>query len=132
MLYRILSKLIQTSNLEGVNYVSIPEDIFRRLLTAAIKSKGLFDERFYLDAYPDVATAITNKQIANGLEHYVATGYYENRLPRRLIVDERFYLQENPDVADAIRKGHLRDAQEHFEAAGLIEGRAPYRDFSLF
>jgi hypothetical protein len=132
MLYRILGKLIEASNSEGVKYVSIPEDIFRRLLAGAIKSKGLFDERFYLEAYPDVASAVRNGQIASGLEHYVATGYYENRLPRKLIVDERFYLQENPDVAEAIRKGRVRDAQEHFDAAGVIEGRAPYRDFSLF
>jgi hypothetical protein len=132
MLYRLLNKLIKRSNSEGVKYVSVPEELFARLLAGAIKGKGVFDERFYLETYSDVASAVRNGQIASGLEHYVVTGYYENRLPKKLIVDERFYLQENRDVADAIRRGQLRNAQEHFETAGFTEGRAPYKDFSVF
>jgi hypothetical protein len=66
------------------------------------------------------------------LDHYLDTGYFENRLPRKLLVDESYYLQQNPDVADAIRKGKLKSAQDHFNNAGFNEGRAPYKDFSLF
>jgi hypothetical protein len=132
MIYRILGKLTKIVDVEGTKYVSIPEDIFRCLLAAAIRQKGLFDEKFYLEMYSDVANAVKNGQIASGLEHYIAAGYFEGRLPKQLMVDERFYLQENPDVADAVKRGQLRDAQEHFEGAGFREGRAPYKGFSVF
>jgi hypothetical protein len=130
--YRNLEKLIKIDRQQGLKYVSIPEDVFRRLLIGAIQNKGAFDERFYLENYPDIVTAIRNRKIRNGLEHYLETGYFENRLPRKLMVDERYYLQENPDVADAIRKGQVKSAQDHFEHAGFSEGRLPYKDFSLF
>jgi hypothetical protein len=137
MIYSVLTKLTKAANDEDTKdnknkYVSIPEDLFRHLLAAAIKQKGLFDEKFYLTTYPDVAKAIKTGDLASGLQHYIATGYFEGRSPKKLIVDERFYLQENPDVADAIRRGQLRNAQEHFEATGFREGRAPYRGFSVF
>jgi hypothetical protein len=127
----IKNDLQYESNYES-KYVSIPVDIFRRLLAGAIQNKGVFDERFYLENYPDIAVAVRSRKIKNGLEHYLETGYFENRMPRKLIVDERYYLQENLDVADAIKKGQVKSAQEHFEHAGFNEGRLPYKEFSLF
>jgi hypothetical protein len=132
MIYSILTKLTKAVDVEDNKYVSVPEDLFRHLLAAAIKQKALFDEKFYLATYSDVAKAIKRGDIASGLEHYITTGYFEGRLPKQLMIDERFYLQENPDVADAIRRGQLRNAQEHFEATGFREGRAPYRGFAVF
>jgi hypothetical protein len=132
MIYGVLSKLAKTTVADGVKHVSIPQDVFSRILVGAIKHKALFDEKFYLETYPDIATAVKSGQVSSGLEHYVVAGYFEDRFPRKLIVDERFYLQENPDVADAIKKGLIRSAQEHFEDAGFREGRAPYNGFSVF
>ena len=102
------------------------------MLAGAIQNKGAFDERFYLENYPDIAVAIRSRKVRSGLEHYLETGYFENRLPRKLIVDERYYLDENPDVADAVKRGRVKSAQEHFEHAGFKEGRLPYKEFSLF
>jgi hypothetical protein len=130
--YRHLQKLIKIDLEDDSKYVSIPEDIFQRLLAGAIQNKAVFDERFYLENYPDIVAAVRSRKIENGLDHYLKTGYFENRVPRKLIVDERYYLQENPDVADAIRKGRIKNAQEHFEHAGFNEGRSPYKGFSLF
>jgi hypothetical protein len=130
--YRNLEKLIKIDRRQEQTYVSIPEQLFRRILASAIKQKGGFDEKFYLEKYPDIANAVRSKKIESGLDHYVETGYFENRWPRKLIVDERYYLEENPDVADAVRKGLVESAQKHFEQAGFIEGRLPYKDFSLF
>jgi len=130
--YRNLEKLIKPDRQRGAEYVSIPKEIFRRLLTGAVRSKNVFDERFYLEMYPDIAAAVQSKKIKNGFEHYVDTGYFENRLPRKLMVDERYYLETNPDVADAIKKGRVKSAQDHFNHAGFTEGRLPYKDFSLF
>jgi hypothetical protein len=131
--YRNLEKLMKIGlQHESKKYVSIPDDIFRRLLAGAIRNKAVFDEKFYLETYPDIAAAVRSRKLNSGLDHYLETGYFENRLPRKMIVDERYYLQENPDVADAIRKGQVKNAQEHFEHAGFNEGRLPYKDFSLF
>ncbi len=132
MIYDNLVKLIKPTVANGQKYVAVPEDLFRHLLATAIKEKGIFDERFYLSTYPDVASAIRKGEIATGLDHYVRAGYFEGRRPTKLIVDERFYLQENPDVAEAIKRGRLRNAQEHFEGPGFREGRVPYRGFSIF
>jgi hypothetical protein len=130
--YRHLQKLMKTDIQKDSKYVSVPAEIFRRLLVGAIQNKAVFDERFYLDNYPDIVAAVRSRKIKNGLEHYLETGYFENRVPSKLIVDERYYLQENPDVANAIRKGKVNNAQEHFEHTGFNEGRLPYKDFSLF
>jgi hypothetical protein len=130
--YRTLEKLIRTDRQRESNHVSLPKDIFRLLLAGAIRNKNIFDERFYLETYPDIAAAVKGKKIKSGLDHYVETGYFENRVPRKLIVDERYYLQQNPDVADGIRKGRVKSAQDHFNYSGFAEGRIPYKDFSLF
>jgi hypothetical protein len=132
MIYGVLSKLAKTIIADGTKYVSVPEDVFSRLLAGAIRQKALFDEKFYLETYSDIAAAVKSGKVSSGLEHYVIAGYFEDRLPKKLIVDERFYLDENPDVADAIKRGLIRSAQEHFEAAGFREGRSPYKGFSVF
>jgi hypothetical protein len=130
--YRNLEKMLKTDHQDEANCVSVPTDLFRRLLAGAIRSKNMFDERFYVEFYPDIAAAIKGRKIKTGLEHYLQAGYYENRLPRKLLVDESFYLQQYPDVADAIRRGKLKSAQDHFNNAGFNEGRLPFKDFSLF
>jgi hypothetical protein len=130
--FRNLEKVMKVDRQRDPQYVGIPKEVFRGLLAGAIKNKNLFDERFYLETYPDIATAVRSKKIKSGLDHYVETGYFENRLPRRFIVDERYYLQANPDVAEAIKKGRLKSAQDHFNHAGFTEGRIPYKDFSIF
>jgi hypothetical protein len=130
--YRTLEKLIKTDRQRESNHVSLPKEIFKLLLAGAIRNKDIFDERYYLETYPDIAAAVRSEKIKSGLDHYVETGYFENRVPRTLIVDERYYLQLNPDVADAIRKGRVKSAQEHFNYSGFAEGRVPYKDFSLF
>jgi hypothetical protein len=132
MQYKNLARLVKSDSSIGPDYVALPETLMRRLLGAAIRQKGEFDERFYLETYTDIANAVRNKRVASGFDHYVETGYFENRLPRRLVVDEAYYIQENPDVADGIRRGIVKNAQDHFDNAGFAEGRLPFKDFSLF
>jgi hypothetical protein len=132
MFYQILEKLIRFSSVGGVKYTSMPDEVFRRLLAGAIRNKGIFDEKFYLETYADIRDAVRGGKVASGLEHYISTGYFESRMPARLVVDERFYLRENPDVADAIKNGRIESAQLHFDAVGFGEGRSPYKGFSMF
>jgi len=114
------------------NLVSLPVNLFLRLLAAAVEKKNIFDENFYLREYSDIREALANKKIASAAEHYYKVGYFEGRFPREILIDETFYLDANPDVADAIRKGNVSSAQEHFNYSGFHDGRQPFRDFSLF
>lgn len=132
MQYKNFARLLRNEGSLGPDFVTMPESLMRRLLGAAIRQKAEFDERFYLETYSDIASAVRSKKVASGFEHYVATGYFENRLPKRLVVDEDYYIKENPDVAEGIRRGVVKNAQDHFDNAGFAEGRLPYRDFSLF
>jgi hypothetical protein len=116
----------------GNETITMPASLFRQLLASALKSNGMFDETFYTAHNSDVSEAIRKNTIMGGASHYFTTGYFEDRLPCKLLVDERFYLESNADVAAAIRKGLVKSAQEHFEYTGFKEGRAPYKNFSLF
>ena len=131
MNFAALNRILESSK-KKTDAVLIPDELFRSILASAIKGKGLFDEQFYLEQYPDIAAAVKAKKVQSALDHYVTTGYFENRKPFRIIVDERYYLQENPDVAEAVKRGAVRSAQEHFDNAGFNEGRSPYPNFSLF
>ena len=57
MHYSSLKHLVRENTPER-GYVCLPQDLFRSLLKTAIKSKGLFDERFYLEKNADVAAAV--------------------------------------------------------------------------
>jgi hypothetical protein len=64
----------------------------RKALEAAVASE-IFDERFYLMTYPDIAEAAVNP-----FEHYLATGRFEQRKPSA-IFDPSAYIEANPEVA---------------------------------
>ena len=121
----------ETVDKGGEKRVSIPADLFRQLIASALQGKGMFDENYYLSVNSDIQDAVRRGAIESASEHYYTTGYFEGRLPKKLLVDEKFYLEANPDVAEAVRKGLVKDAQEHFENAGFREGRVPHKGFSL-
>jgi hypothetical protein len=64
----------------------------RRALRAVVVS-AIFDERFYLRMYPDVAEAGMDP-----LEHYLVYGRFENR-HASLIFDPVAYAEANPEIA---------------------------------
>ena len=98
-------------NEDGDTRIILSRDIFENMLKMALKGANLLDESYYIRKYPDVAQAISKGLIANAEQHYYNTGYYENRLPRNIIVDEAYYLKENPDVAAAVKRGTVKTAQ---------------------
>jgi hypothetical protein len=132
MQYRTLTRLIAASKSSNGDAVTVPADVFRRLLIGALRAKNVFEESFYLELYPDIKDSVARGVILSGAEHYYTTGYFEGRRPKKILVDERFYLGKNPDVATAIRNGKVAGAQEHFEASGFEELRDPYSGFTLF
>lgn len=131
----VSSLVVNGKHLKGVHSdenISISRDLFRSLLIAALRHKGVFDENYYLAENSDIVDAVRRGAIVSASEHYYISGYFEGRLPKRFIVDERFYLAHNPDVVSGIRNGLIDSAQSHFDDRGYKEGRPPYADFSLF
>ena len=117
---------------DGSKTVTMPFSLFHKLLEGALRSKGEFDEGFYLAANPDVRDAVRTNKLGSATDHYYRAGFFEGRQPKRFRVDEEFYLDKNPDVVDAIKQRKVKTCQFHFETNGFREGRAPYEGFSLF
>ncbi len=77
-----------------------------------LNQSGLFDQRWYLSEYPDVASARVDPA-----EHYLRFGAGEGRNPSPRF-DTMYYLQSNPDVAAAGVNPLL-----HYIEFGISEGR---------
>jgi len=79
-----------------------------------------FDERFYLEAYPDVQAALRQGRLKSACEHFMRNGRYEGRFPR---FNEASYLANNPDVAQAVREQRFKSGYEHWRQYGRYENR---------
>lgn len=77
-----------------------------------VKASGLFDDAFYLETYPDVASCGTSP-----LCHYLEHGYVEMRDPAPWF-DTKFYVRENPDIGEM-------NPFIHYIFTGFKEGRRP-------
>jgi hypothetical protein len=84
------------------------------------------DETWYRSMYSDIDRAIRLGEVPSAKEHFVSDGYFEDRLPSKVLVDEEFYTKRYPDVAQGIDDGEINSAQEHFESHGFSEGRLPF------
>lgn len=83
-------------------------------LTKEISESGLFDEAWYVGAYPD--TAIVGLP---PLEHFVRFGLMLKRDPGPGF-DTRYYIDTNADVAGSDMEPFL-----HYIRFGRDEGRSP-------
>jgi hypothetical protein len=83
------------------------------------------DTTWYLERYPDVASAIRSGVFGSAKAHFLAEGYFEGRRPFPIEVDEAWYLRQYPEVANAVRSGVVGSAQQHFDENGYREGRLP-------
>ncbi|WP_397544721.1 hypothetical protein [Roseovarius salis] len=90
-----------------------------------MKVSTLFDPEFYRSAYPDVARAIEGGEhmSQNLLEHFIAFGMRENRLPFPDL-DLDYYASQNPDVASGVSESGI-SLVYHFLNFGLSEHRDP-------
>jgi hypothetical protein len=119
-----------TQQVSGEAYVNVREVYFQKLLAAALSTIEV-DENWYRRRYTDIDNAIRSGLVRTAKEHYVVAGYFEGRMPRRIVVDHVWYLKTYSDVAEAIGSGRLHSAQEHFDAAGYGEGRLPSAGWRL-
>ncbi|MGC1219274.1 MAG: SwmB domain-containing protein, partial [Phormidesmis sp.] len=89
-----------------------------------LKMSNFFDEIYYLQSNPDVATAVDQGRFANGFEHFLQHGIKEGRNPSKFY-DEEQYLILNSDVKAAVDDGLLNSGLTHFVQIGHIENRTP-------
>lgn len=127
---RSYNYLISDTGAADGHYVELPEAKLVELLRALI-ARVEVDEKWYLATYSDVASAVKSGELKSAREHYIRSGYFENRLPGPIKVDEAWYAEEYPDVLGAIRAGAWKNGQQHFERNGFKEGRLPYEGWSL-
>jgi hypothetical protein len=124
------SYLMSGSSVGGGHYVELLETKLFDLLQQILRLVEV-DEPWYRATYRDVDEAVRAGRFASAREHYVISGYFENRFPHAIQVNESWYLAEYPDVAEAIRSGSMSSATQHFESDGFKEGRLPWRGWSL-
>ncbi len=86
--------------------------LLRAARIQALRQTGLFDARYYLETYPDIAQAGIDP-----LEHFFDHGFREGRRPNPYF-DPLWYLEHNPDVA----AGGLNPLF-HYAFHGDVEGR---------
>jgi hypothetical protein len=122
--------LMSSGGSDSGHYVELLERKFHEILRCLLVQVKV-DEDWYLSSYQDVRDAVRSGLLKSGREHYINSGYFENRFPRSIRVDEEWYLEEYPDVVEAIRAGALKSATEHFERDGFREGRLPEENWSL-
>jgi hypothetical protein len=83
------------------------------------------DEAFYIATYKDVAASIEQGTCHSAKDHYVNSGYLENRIPYDLGLDSAWYTSVYKDVAGAVAKYSDFDPRRHFYVHGYKEGRWP-------
>lgn len=113
---------LEKRDLDSDGKISISVVLFKHLMAFAI-SQAFFDERWYLETYPDVDAAVQRGDESSALSHYMFTGYYEGRSPGPWFVHKQWYEQFYQDVAVALREGSIVDSAEHFHNNGYFEGR---------
>ncbi len=111
-------------------FLAVDEHFLAQLLKPRLE-KIHVDEEWYLRTYPDVNAAIMNGVVPNAKAHYSQYGFYEHRMPHRVLVDESWYLNEYPDVGEGVNAKSFASGQDHFEIFGYKEGRYPYEAFEL-
>jgi hypothetical protein len=84
----------------------------------------IYDDNYYLAAYPDIRDGIRAGYFSCGFEHFALHGAKEGRNGCSYF-NERGYLESNPDVAAAVLDGALRSGEAHFVSDGNREGRLP-------
>ncbi len=121
------SSMLRKFNIQGWDSgqgeVTLARKNFEELIKN-IAAKNKFDEKWYLDTYPDVRQAVRDGLFASAHEHYIERGYFENRIPSRPNFNADAYLRRYADLQ------HLRGADDieasaydHFRRYGFREGR---------
>lgn len=111
-------------------FVEVVEKRLRDVLYPVV-CQIVVDEEYYLRNNPDVLEKVVGGELGSAKQHYVTSGYFEDRFPRPIPVDEPWYLAQYPDVRHAVLDGTFVSARHHFEREGFREGRLPSEGWTL-
>jgi hypothetical protein len=112
------------------DYIRVEKHFFIDCMLPSLQDIRV-DEPWYLQTYPDVQRAIKMGVVPDPKSHYCRFGFYEHRMPYRIVIDESWYVAEYPDVRAAIASRQFSSGQAHFDMDGFREGRMPYPNFRL-
>jgi hypothetical protein len=85
---------------------------------------SFFDEKFYLQTWPDVARAVEAGKFGSGLEHYIKSGFREGHR-RCFPFDPSWYSMEYPLAAFEVGQGDYVDLMHHYVEVGVMRGYEP-------
>jgi hypothetical protein len=125
----LLNRKIMLPSPKG-DYIAVEWHFFLNCLIPHLE-KIKIDEKWYLKTHPDVQKAIDAEIVPDARAHYVRFGFFEHRMPYRILVDESWYAAQYPDIREAISKRVFASGQAHFEIDGFREGRCPFSGFRL-
>ena len=115
---------------QKTNYIAVEMHYLSQVLKSQVGEVSV-DEVWYKTRYPDVIDPLKGGKLSNASEHYSMHGYYEHRMPYKILVNENWYLKEYGDIATAVEIGTFASGQMHFDELGYREGRIPYPCFRL-
>ena len=115
---------------EKTKYVAVELSFLIDALSSRVAEIHV-DEGWYLACNPDVCCAVQDGLVKGAREHYVFNGFYEHRMPYKILVDEAWYLGAYEDVRVAVHDAVFPSGQAHFETLGYREGRLPFSGFRL-
>lgn len=87
-----------------------------------------FDEKWYLNQYPDVKADVLAGGLKSAQDHWLRYGQLEGRQPAEISLDffdEEWYFKRYPDIESSLATGLFSSAQEHWLCSGKDEGRLP-------
>jgi hypothetical protein len=122
--FNLLKQKLDFKVESGELQVSVSYDRFSEFLQLLLRAVSV-DEQWYMDTYPDIRQAFDAGEIASAKEHFVTSGYFEGRIPFKMLVEEDWYLRTYPDIGQAIASGAVNSAEDHFRKSGYEEGRLP-------
>ena len=115
---------VNRDRLNSRSKIAIDARLLRALLQG-IAAAAPFSESFYLETYPDLASAVASGGITDARRHFVEVGFLEGRFGAPPPVNEAFYSNQYEDVARAIAQGDVTSGVEHYMRSGAAEGRLP-------
>ena len=115
------------------NWRSVSRELISKLRTPRCPKRletfvSMFDEKFYLQTYKDIAAAVSRGDLASGLVHYTHCGYREGR--NGFAFDQVWYSTEYPAAALEVGQGDFADLRHHYVEVGAQRGCKPFPDQS--
>jgi Phytanoyl-CoA dioxygenase (PhyH) len=96
-------------------------------MTTTAPEQASFDERWYLDRYPDVAAAIADGAFWSGWQHFATVGAAEGR-EGHVVVDVDWYVRSYPQLGGEIDVNDPTQVAEHYHRVGRHRGYLPRAD----